>query len=113
MPADGTFEVVEHAVRIAAGEEDRKPGADHHEDGAHVDEQERDVVGDGQEPLHQGEPAIELPSGVRVAEVQVHGLFLIGGRVAVIHQQKSTRLNSSHMSISYAVFCLKKKKKKH
>src|SRR5690242_20928184 len=27
--------------------------------------------------------------------------------------RKSTRLNSSHMSISYAVFCLKKKKKKY
>src|SRR5437867_9742378 len=27
--------------------------------------------------------------------------------------RKSTRLNSSHRTISYAVFCLKKKKKKH
>src|SRR5690242_21294198 len=27
--------------------------------------------------------------------------------------RKSTRLNSSHMSISYAVFCLKKKNKGH
>src|SRR5438876_2643703 len=27
--------------------------------------------------------------------------------------RKSTRLNSSHPSISYAVFCLKKKKKKN
>src|SRR5207249_8091466 len=27
--------------------------------------------------------------------------------------RKSTRLNSSHVSISYAVFCLKKKKKQH
>src|SRR5690242_20992171 len=27
--------------------------------------------------------------------------------------RKSTRLNSSHMSISYAVFCLKKKKARH
>src|SRR5207249_8568546 len=27
--------------------------------------------------------------------------------------RKSTRLNSSHVSISYAVFCLKKKKKKN
>src|SRR5436190_8953756 len=27
--------------------------------------------------------------------------------------RKSTRLNSSHTVISYAVFCLKKKKKKH
>src|SRR3712207_7956128 len=30
-----------------------------------------------------------------------------------VHQdRKSTRLNSSHANISYAVFCLKKKKKK-
>src|SRR5205814_3816211 len=27
--------------------------------------------------------------------------------------RKSTRLNSSHLGISYAVFCLKKKKKKY
>src|SRR5690625_5757078 len=27
--------------------------------------------------------------------------------------RKSTRLNSSHVAISYAVFCLKKKKKKN
>src|SRR5207249_11088045 len=33
----------------------------------------------------------------------------IGG---VKSDRKSTRLNSSHVSISYAVFCLKKKKKK-
>src|SRR5689334_24520756 len=33
---------------------------------------------------------------------------------ACLHRdRKSTRLNSSHSSISYAVFCLKKKKKKH
>src|SRR5438128_8914470 len=30
-----------------------------------------------------------------------------------IQDRKSTRLNSSHGSISYAVFCLKKKKKKN
>src|SRR5690242_21080668 len=29
-----------------------------------------------------------------------------------LEDRKSTRLNSSHMSISYAVFCLKKKKTK-
>src|SRR4051812_49886004 len=35
------------------------------------------------------------------------------GRSAGLNRdRKSTRLNSSHMSISYAVFCLKKKKKK-
>src|SRR5690606_11943643 len=30
-----------------------------------------------------------------------------------IKDRKSTRLNSSHVKISYAVFCLKKKKRKH
>src|SRR5437868_12415572 len=33
-------------------------------------------------------------------------------RRAVRRDRKSTRLNSSHVSISYAVFCLKKKNKK-
>src|SRR5438270_9755453 len=32
--------------------------------------------------------------------------------VAVVRDRKSTRLNSSHSQISYAVFCLKKKKHK-
>src|SRR5690348_18362613 len=31
--------------------------------------------------------------------------------ISVVLDRKSTRLNSSHPSISYAVFCLKKKKK--
>src|SRR5437870_6043284 len=31
----------------------------------------------------------------------------------VNEDRKSTRLNSSHVAISYAVFCLKKKKTKH
>src|SRR5437660_7496566 len=45
---------------------------------------------------------------------------IAGGRVrpdavavATDEDRKSTRLNSSHVAISYAVFCLKKKKKKH
>src|SRR3712207_8035182 len=38
----------------------------------------------------------------------------VGRVVVLIHQidRKSTRLNSSHATISYAVFCLKKKKYK-
>src|SRR2546426_7790155 len=35
-----------------------------------------------------------------------------GGRRAARRDRKSTRLNSSHLVISYAVFCLKKKKRK-
>src|SRR5699024_11573469 len=33
--------------------------------------------------------------------------------IIIAEDRKSTRLNSSHVSISYAVFCLKKKKKKN
>src|SRR6266481_9302975 len=33
-----------------------------------------------------------------------------GARMSPTTDRKSTRLNSSHSSISYAVFCLKKKK---
>src|SRR5690242_21402604 len=57
---------------------------------------------------------------VRDAPGQVHprpeGLLREGAPRRARHlaraDRKSTRLNSSHMSISYAVFCLKKKKKK-
>src|SRR3712207_7572575 len=38
------------------------------------------------------------------------GELLDGGAVAGLIDRKSTRLNSSHANISYAVFCLKKKK---
>src|SRR5690242_21307124 len=52
---------------------------------------------------------------------QVLGFLLFDEQVGVagdaelvaargLQDRKSTRLNSSHMSISYAVFCLKKKK---
>src|SRR5690348_17892636 len=33
--------------------------------------------------------------------------------IHLVTDRKSTRLNSSHPSISYAVFCLKKKKQEH
>src|SRR5690625_6309567 len=31
----------------------------------------------------------------------------------IVTDRKSTRLNSSHVAISYAVFCLKKKRREH
>src|SRR3712207_7386843 len=51
----------------------------------------------------------DLRLGVRpvdVAERQVWPAAAVPGQ-----DRKSTRLNSSHANISYAVFCLKKKKK--
>src|SRR5258708_19058199 len=42
-----------------------------------------------------------------------HDADLLRQRRAAYRDRKSTRLNSSHQIISYAVFCLKKKKKKN
>src|SRR3712207_8118516 len=42
---------------------------------------------------------------------EVVGAALVEERGRVGADRKSTRLNSSHANISYAVFCLKKKKK--
>src|SRR5256885_11339685 len=63
--------------------------------------------------------------GIRILENDGHNNFaerdffpVYGAAQAVVADfdkdgdRKSTRLNSSHLVISYAVFCLKKKKKK-
>src|SRR3989442_15601152 len=39
-------------------------------------------------------------------------ILIFWGAIKMYEDRKSTRLNSSHVRISYAVFCLKKKKKK-
>src|SRR5437660_8910122 len=51
--------------------------------------------------LDRGEPLQLLD--IRASERVAQGAVSLGDR-------KSTRLNSSHVAISYAVFCLKKKK---
>src|SRR5205814_3574236 len=52
-----------------------------------------------------------LTPGLRTALVLWTLPFLwIGASMTVRRDRKSTRLNSSHLGISYAVFCLKKKK---
>src|SRR5690625_6605231 len=60
--------------------------------------------------LREDESVVGL---VGLGELRV--LVPVGGEVeaaAVDQDRKSTRLNSSHVAISYAVFCLKKKKDK-
>src|SRR5690625_6833688 len=41
--------------------------------------------------------------------LEAAGPVKLFGRAADLQDRKSTRLNSSHVAISYAVFCLKKK----
>src|SRR3712207_8931864 len=50
---------------------------------------------------------------VQAAALQDPGQVAHGQADAVVGDRKSTRLNSSHANISYAVFCLKKKKRHH
>src|SRR5690349_23660844 len=51
---------------------------------------------------------IKASDGVRV--VQMRALASPDASARICTDRKSTRLNSSHVEISYAVFCLKKKK---
>src|SRR5256885_4565016 len=70
--------------------------------------------------LHQHAPPAARPAdSPRVPSRDVHGVPHAAARAerarrGAIHgacrDRKSTRLNSSHLVISYAVFCLKKKK---
>src|SRR2546430_11788105 len=56
------------------------------------------VFAKGTNTIQDPEVAIQLPTGAGSSQVDYEG------------DRKSTRLNSSHSQISYAVFCLKKKK---
>src|SRR3712207_7468757 len=52
----------------------------------------------------------ELMREVRALELSADRLADVNQTLTDIGDRKSTRLNSSHANISYAVFCLKKKK---
>src|SRR3712207_8697632 len=58
------------------------------------------VVGAAEHERRVARPRVE-----QLQQVRVHAL----GREVRPRDRKSTRLNSSHANISYAVFCLKKK----
>src|SRR5437763_3519727 len=55
-------------------------------------------------------PTTTIRSASTSVYVQNHRTAVIGGLLSSQEDRKSTRLNSSHRCISYAVFCLKKKK---
>src|SRR5690625_5381810 len=69
-----------------------------------LDQPRGSIVANAQSALHRGDggpPAL----GDDAHRLVVEFVFLAGTAA----DQKSTRLNSSHVAISYAVFCLKKK----
>src|SRR2546429_1327462 len=64
--------------------------------------------GTPQHPQGQTREATSLPR--RSLQFRESALDLLDARTSRPQDRKSTRLNSSHGYISYAVFCLKKKK---
>src|SRR5690554_1156841 len=52
-------------------------------------------------------------NSVIMDEAEIGDECIVGAMTFVKADRKSTRLNSSHVRISYAVFCLKKKKSKN
>src|SRR2546427_2449650 len=71
-----------------------------------------DVDGSGTQISCSPRPLHLVPKSPKSLAIppQTHP-FAFSMSVAVSLDRKSTRLNSSHSQISYAVFCLKKKKK--
>src|SRR5262245_64303674 len=61
----------------------------------------------------ESQPFIAAAEALSVSDGHTHSGLLDNNRLALRRRRdrKSTRLNSSHLGISYAVFCLKKKKK--
>src|SRR5690625_6721678 len=69
----------------------------------------------GGEPIHFLGNAKYFRSVLITSEVWKavgFGSILYLAAITTIEDRKSTRLNSSHVAISYAVFCLKKKTQK-
>src|SRR5690606_39639235 len=65
-------------------------------------------------PFEKGSPeAIQLSKIIAACKLEEDAYNCIHLPENVFLDRKSTRLNSSHVKISYAVFCLKKKKKKN
>src|SRR3712207_8772072 len=63
----------------------------------------------GEDAEHDAERLVDDPH--RGGAYRLDRLASRSGALAVsVRDRKSTRLNSSHANISYAVFCLKKKK---
>src|SRR3712207_8084763 len=56
--------------------------------------------------------AYTIWTGIGAVGAYALGVLVLGeqANVTLVVDRKSTRLNSSHANISYAVFCLKKKK---
>src|SRR5690606_41849298 len=66
---------------------------------------------EGQDPEGVvGRQVVEEAEARLLGQIKLGPLFLVLSHGTGAVDRKSTRLNSSHVKISYAVFCLKKKK---
>src|SRR3712207_7055117 len=94
MSGSGTF-IINGTERVVVTQLVRSPGA---------------YVMEPKDPIKQVLTASLMPSRGSWLEFEAETKGYVSVRIDR-KDRKSTRLNSSHANISYAVFCLKKKKK--
>src|SRR5690606_35219661 len=70
-----------------------------------------DQLSEAARPLHLQTGGLDAGPVLHQSDERAHQSWSEGDTVESSGDRKSTRLNSSHVKISYAVFCLKKKKK--
>src|SRR5207302_2551215 len=112
----------QHPLRLIAQQRVR-PAVHRRQPGQQVLGERQDVSGTLAQRRHRErenvqakvEVLAETPGGNGFGQIGVgerHQARLNADLAKAVADRKSTRLNSSHVKISYAVFCLKKKKKK-
>src|SRR5690625_5280094 len=91
-----------------------------HDGEAEIAFTQTDVAADAAEGINAFDEPIEsvlglgslYPETIQIVTVEDSGIETVedlAGKKVSVGDRKSTRLNSSHVAISYAVFCLKKK----
>src|SRR2546426_6648053 len=96
-PGVASLDILDNVLPFIEGEEDK------------IEAETRKIMGNVNSDRIA---AAQMKVSAQCNRVNVSDGHMAAVRVKLEQDRKSTRLNSSHLVISYAVFCLKKKKKK-
>ncbi len=74
---------IEKATRVTAGDDDREPRDHNAQPGCDAQDGQNDVVGNGENPLDQRQPMIQVAWRVGVVQIEVDCLLLVGRGVLI------------------------------